>query len=181
MVEVYRCYELWTLALQVRHLNGSYIEVGCWRGGTGCLIAAAAGKPIVLCDTFSGVVKTSRADNTYVGGEHSDASQTAVRELARSIGVEADVLAGVFPEDTGKAVAEMRFAMCHIDVDVYRSAKDAAEWLWPRVLPGGIVVFDDYGCATCDGIREYVHELGQRSDRIIVHNLNGHAVAIKLR
>ena len=155
-IEVYRCYELWTLALQVRHLNGSYIEVGCADGGTACLIAAAAGQPVVLCDRFS------------------DASAKAFIELAKSVGVEATVIVGVFPEDTGKAVAEMRFAMFHINVHTY--AKEAAEWLWPRILSSGVLVSDECG----SGSREYVQQLEQRSDRAIIHNSNGHAVMVKL-
>ena len=180
MIEEPRLYELWTLARQARRLDGALIEVGCWRGGAGCMMAAAAKAPVLMCDTFKGVVKTGRQDNTYLGGEHADASEENVRELARSLAVEVEILSGIFPDETGSSVSDRRFAMCHIDVDTYRSAKDAAEWLWPRVLPGGVVVFDDYGCATCDGIRDCLHEWMPARDRLMIHNLNGHAVVVKL-
>jgi hypothetical protein len=40
LVDKYRCYELWKLIEQSAKLkNGSIIEIGVWRGGTGALIA----------------------------------------------------------------------------------------------------------------------------------------------
>ena len=42
LVDIYRCYELWTLARQCNGVEGAILEVGVWRGGTGCLLAKAA-------------------------------------------------------------------------------------------------------------------------------------------
>src|SRR5687767_10834670 len=39
LVDRYRCFELWSLVAQVRHLEGGLLEVGVWNGGTGALIA----------------------------------------------------------------------------------------------------------------------------------------------
>ena len=41
LVDVYRCYELWSLAVRCAELPGDTLEVGTWRGGTGALLAAA--------------------------------------------------------------------------------------------------------------------------------------------
>src|SRR5438552_4485999 len=32
LVDLYRCYELWTLAGRIRHMPGDVIEIGVWRG-----------------------------------------------------------------------------------------------------------------------------------------------------
>jgi hypothetical protein len=37
-----------------------------------------------------------------------------------------------------------RIALLHLDVDVYEPTKFALETLWSRVVPGGLVVIDDY-------------------------------------
>jgi O-methyltransferase len=89
LVDVYRCYELWTLAMQVYALRGDMIEIGVWRGGSGAVLAAAnlkmGGKRIVyLADTFRGVVKASGKDASYVGGEHSDTSRQLVEDLLKT-------------------------------------------------------------------------------------------------
>lgn len=49
-----------------------------------------------------------------------------------------------------------RIALLHIDVDVYEPTKLALELLYDRVVPGGIIIFDDYG--TVEGETEAVDE-----------------------
>jgi hypothetical protein len=40
---------------------------------------------------------------------------------------------------------ELRISLLNIDVDVYGATKTILEQLYPRVVPGGVVLFDDYG------------------------------------
>lgn len=185
LLDEMRLYELWRLAGQVGHLEGDAIEVGCWRGGAGCMIATriAAQAPearTFLCDTFSGVVKAGAHDPTYVGGEHADASAAGVEALARRLGLDSvRVLTGIFPEETGPAVEDRRFRFAHIDLDVYQGSRDAFTWLVPRLVVGAVVVFDDYSFALTGGVRAFVDELEGHEDFVVVHNLNGHAVVVR--
>ena len=88
LVDVYRCYELWQTVAQSQHVEGDILEVGVWRGGTGCLIAKQApNKTVYLCDTFEGVVKAGENDSGYTGGEHADTSQNIVNKLADTLNV----------------------------------------------------------------------------------------------
>ena len=41
----------------------------------------------------------------------------------------------------------LRISLLHIDTDVYEPAKKALEVLYDRVIPGGLIVSDDYGIA----------------------------------
>jgi O-methyltransferase len=187
LVDKYRCFELWKLVEQSAKLEkGSIIEIGVWRGGTGALIATQARncgiqEKVYLCDTFAGVVKAGAEDAAYKGGEHADTSRRTVEELIagpmKLSNVE--ILEGIFPEQTGRRIDKMKFRFCHVDVDVYQSAKDIVDWIWDKLVPGGIIVFDDYGFNTCNGITNYVDEQMLRKDRLIVCNLNGHAIIIK--
>ncbi len=183
LVDVYRCYELWHLAKQTNKLKGDVLEVGVWKGGTGSLLAAAVTKnaTVYLCDTFKGVVKAGEKDNQYVGGEHSDTSVDIVKQLFERLNLSNyEILRGIFPEHSSSAIEDKIFSLCHIDVDVYQSAKEIFLWVWQRMALGGIVVFDDYGFAACEGITELVNnELANRNDLIMLHNLNGHAILIK--
>ncbi|MFW5728231.1 MAG: TylF/MycF/NovP-related O-methyltransferase [Spirochaetota bacterium] len=204
-VDVARCYELWTLLPQTAHLPGTVLEVGVWRGGTGVLLAArAAGLPergrrgvgdratgaprfdvdthgaVYLADTFQGVVKAGPKDDYYKGGEHADATAAMVSALASSLGLDnVRILEGVFPEDTADRVAEEMVRFCHIDVDVYQSAREVLDWVWPRMPVGGIVVYDDYGFYGCEGVTALGNEDFAKPDRVMIHNLNGHGVLIK--
>ncbi|WP_116090177.1 TylF/MycF/NovP-related O-methyltransferase [Sphingomonas crusticola] len=185
MVDHLRCFELWQLVEQATKLPGDIIEVGVWRGGTGCLMARRAqllGSPakVFLCDTFAGVVKAGGKDSIYVGGEHADTSAEIVQGLANMMGLaNVELLTGIFPDDTAGRVADRQFSLCHIDVDVYDSARDVLEWVWPRMPVGGIVVYDDYGFDTCSGITRLVNERMAQPGTVALHNLNGHAVIVK--
>jgi O-methyltransferase len=183
LVDVYRCYELWDVLLQRAQVPGDILEVGVWRGGTGCLMAARSpDKTVYLCDTFSGVVKAGVNDSGYKGGEHADTSTNVVLELAHKLGARnTRILKGVFPEDTAHSIADKKFAFCHIDVDVYESAKDTLEWVWPRLSVAGMVMFDDYGFYNCAGVTKLVNDQKGMADRIVLHNLNGHGIIIKIR
>jgi len=185
LLDEMRLYELWQLAAQVSHLQGDAIEIGCWRGGAGCLIASRArldaqGATMFLCDTFTGVVKAGGQDSVYVGGEHADADAATVRRLVDAMGLtNVELLIGIFPDDTGAQVADRRFRFAHIDVDVFEGARDSFTWLFPRLCVGAIVVFDDYGSSTTDGIRTFIDQLHGHPDLAVVRNLNGQAVVIK--
>ena len=185
LVDIYRAYELWSLVRETSTLGGDILEVGVWRGGTGCLMAkqASLARPaarVFLCDTFKGVVKAGTEDRRYTGGEHADTSMSIVQKLADTMGLgNVELLEGIFPEATGDRIAERRLSVCHIDVDVYESAKQVAEWVWPRLLPGGVIVYDDYGFHTCEGITKLVNQHLQGAAALTIHNLNGHAVIVK--
>lgn len=185
LVDIYRCYELWSLIKQTNKLKGDILEVGVYRGGTGSLLASAVSKEatIFLCDTFTGVVKAGVKDNQYIGGEHSDTSIETVKELFNKLNLtNFSILKGIFPDDSASLIENKKFRFCHVDVDVYQSAKDIFLWVWKRMEIGGVIVFDDYGFAACEGITDLVNtELACREDLIMFHNLNGHAVLIKIK
>jgi O-methyltransferase len=186
LVDVYRCWELWMLVGQTGKRRGGILEVGVWRGGTGALMARKAaldgsGDPAYLCDTFEGVVKAGAQDTLYKGGEHADTSPNVVEDLVQKLDLKnVRILKGIFPDETAHLIDPgVRFRLCHIDVDVYSSARDVMAWIWDRMVPGGIVVYDDYGYGQCPGITKFVNEQVDESDRLVLHNLNGHAIVIK--
>lgn len=185
LVDPLRRHELWTLVGQSAKLApGGYLEVGVWRGGTALLIALAMARfgaegTLWLADTFTGVVKAGEQDGLYVGGEHADVSYAeVVALLATQPKRDVEFLVGIFPEDTAdRLTGALRFV--HVDVDVYQSAKDVVEWCYDRIVPGGIVVFDDYGFSYTDGVTKLCEEY-ERDDRFVfLANVNGHGVLIK--
>jgi O-methyltransferase len=185
LVDVWRCYELWSLLGQLRDVRGAVIEVGVWRGGTGALMAArlndlGSDATVYLCDTWEGVVKTGPSDIYYHDGKHDDTSRSIVEGLiARMRLPNTHLLQGIFPDDTASSVADDEFRLVPIDVDVYQSAKDVFDWAWPRLADGGAVVFDDYGCPATPGVTKFVNEQRDLADRMLIHNINGHAIVLK--
>jgi O-methyltransferase len=191
LVDIYRCYELWELTKKIHEIDPlcSFIEIGVWRGGTAGIIAkklllSGAENKFYIADTFSGVVKASEEDKYYSGGEHKDTSEEIVKKLLdeKIEYKNYTILKGIFPNETANLISiDERFGFCHIDVDVYESAKDIVDWIWDKIIIGGVIIFDDFGFHTCNGITKYVEEQKSKKDRIIIHNLNGHAVMIRIK
>lgn len=179
--DIYRCYELFKLSKQISQLNGSIIEVGVWRGGSAKILEKnlGLGNKLYLCDTFSGVVKAGVNDKIYKGGEHADTNLDEVKRIFHH-NKNVRILHGIFPEQTSHLIDSDSIKLCHIDVDVHDSAKDIFEWIFPKLIIGGVVIFDDYGFAACEGVTAYVNSLKEYSKYRIFYNLNGHAVLFKV-
>ena len=90
------------------------------------------------------------------------------------------ILKGIFPDQTVHLIPpESKFKFCHIDVDVYQGAKEITEWVLPRLITGGIIVYDDYGFVTTSGVTTYVEEIRNLPGCVIIYNRNGHAIVVK--
>jgi len=189
LVDQPRLYELYTLVRQASSRGTQALEVGVWRGGSAAVIQAAlqhSAHPtaLTLADTFTGVPKASEVyDSTYKGGEHANTSIDEVLELwQRFEWPSPTILSGIFPDD--HPTFDMHdLAFVHIDVDTYDSAKDVFWWCAPRLVHGAIVVFDDYGFKSCDGVTHFVNDLRTHptfgETYTFIHNLNGHGLVLK--
>lgn len=188
LVDIYRCFELWQLVQELTTVEGDILEVGVWKGGTAGIMATAAAEndpkaTVYLCDTFEGVVKAGEKDNKYVGGEHKDTSDNLVKGLlGDTLSLSNfETLKGIFPDDTGHLISDRKIKLCHIDVDVYESAKASTDWVWERMPVGGVIVYDDFGFSGTQGVTAYLEGERGTPGRLVLHNLNGHGLMIKVR
>ncbi|MCW3466406.1 TylF/MycF family methyltransferase [Chitinophaga nivalis] len=188
LVNKYQAWELWKAVEQAEKIPGDILEVGVWRGSTSIIMAEKLRenrslKVIYACDTFEGVVKAGdKYDNYYKGGEHSDTSREMVEGFIKAARIyNVQLLEGVFPDDTAELLIHKSFCLCHIDVDAYASAKSILEWVWPRITVGGTIFFNDYGFPLTQGIAQLVNEQYSLPDRIVLHNLNGNGIIIKIK
>jgi O-methyltransferase len=188
LVDMYRLWELWKLTEQVSKLTGDIIEVGTYKGGSGATIALKAkhccpDSQVYLCDTFQGIVKCGENETAEcMDGQHKSTIEDVLSVLVKCGVPGTHVLAGIFPEETEHLIPQDTvFKLCHIDVDVYQSAVDVFNWVWPRLVTHGIVVFDDYGFKDCDGVTKFVEDMALDTDKHFIHNINGHAIIIKLQ
>ena len=121
--------------------GGCFVEVGVYQGGTAyhlAQIAQAQGRQIYLYDTFTGIPHKDEIDAHPVG----DFADTSVEQVRAAIPY-AQVIEGVFPDSM---VPMGPVAFVHLDADQYRSYMDSLRVLVPLMMPGGAMVYDDYGC-----------------------------------
>ena len=137
------------------NLTGDVVECGCARGGSAALMALAlrqlsARRRIWLFDTFAGLPAPTHEDPDYhIADLYTGSCLGTVAEVRRffeDLDVADDVLfiKGLF-QDTLPVSGVSQIALLHVDGDWYESVKTCLEQLYDKVIPGGIIQFDDYG------------------------------------
>lgn len=123
-------------------LGGDFVEVGVYRGGSAAVLAEIAktrGCQLWLYDTFSGIPYASAEHGDLHGvGDFADADLDRLRRAIPT----ANIRVGVFPQTIDPEMRRLSFV--HLDVDQHQSYCDAIAALLPLLLPGAVMVFDDY-------------------------------------
>lgn len=142
-----------------RAIPGVVIECGSYRGATGLFLALLGrmhgiSQKVLLLDTFAGAPRLSCYDTGRQQGEFA-LNGNPVRQIeqqARLLGIEdrVEIHQGLFADTFARLSGrELAFAFAHIDANLYQSTKEACAFTIPRMLKGGMVVFDDYN-GVCD-------------------------------
>ena len=65
-------------------------------------------------------------------------------------------------------VADRQFSVVHIDVDLHQPTLDSITFFYPRMVPGGLIVCDDYGSITCPGATKAIDDfMADKPEKII--------------
>jgi O-methyltransferase len=88
-------------------------------------------------------------------------------------------VAGLVP-DTLEVIRDRTFSFVHIDLDIYSAIKSACEFFYPRMQPGGILLFDDYGYSSCPGARAAIDEFFADKPEVKVAMVTGQCSVQKL-
>jgi O-methyltransferase len=182
LVSLPRCHMLYALARHALSLPGSFAECGVYKGGTALLLASLVPdqkRALYLFDTFKGIPPgTPEKDNRYLeGGEFWDTSIAGVSDLLRWTNAAVNIVPGLIPETLVSAEPAF-FSFVHIDVDIYAPAKEALKFFYQRLIPGGIIVLDDYGFEQCQGVKKAADEFAKDSHASLIYLPTGQAMFI---
>ncbi|MBC8147965.1 MAG: hypothetical protein H8E98_08295 [Bacteroidetes bacterium] len=122
-----------------KYLKGNIAEVGVLHGGTANFIRESMlfCDKLYLFDTFEGIEgcefqeQWSEANFNKVVSKFKDFDSVIINK-------------GMFPKDFKKDYSRMKFKFVHLDVDLVRSTYDSLEFLYPRMVKGGIILIHDY-------------------------------------
>lgn len=168
---------LWAAAAALR-AEGDFVECGVNAGFVSSAIMQAldwrnTGRKFYLIDTFSGPV-LSQYSAAEVKRGRMETAQAALAAGAYVTDVErvranfaewpnAVIVEGAVPDILEKVEAG-RVAFLHLDMNCALPERRALEYFWPRLSPGGIVLFDDYTYfgheSQTEAIDEAAHLLG---------------------
>jgi O-methyltransferase len=178
-----RCYLLWKTVQQAQNLPGDFVECGVFRGGTALLEAQTlndrdGSRSLHLFDSFAGMPTTSAGIERYNRGDFRTTSAQNVGQLLSPYPF-VKMHVGYIP-DTFRDLQLDRVAWAHIDVDIYQSVCDCIEFFYPRLVPGGMMIFDDYGFPSCSAARRAVDEAFKGRPEVPVCLPTGQCLVIKL-
>ena len=147
-------------------LPGAVAEVGVYWGGSLMWLAGMYKKKSVYgIDTFEGTPPVSNEDKHRqgdFGGVDYEKVKTALAKRCPNV----VLLKGFFPDDVVDSLPE-EFSMVHVDCDIYTSVRDCCEFFWPRLVSGGMMVFDDPGYPSCPGAAKAFREFGFEGGKIL--------------
>lgn len=61
-------------------------------------------------------------------------------------------------------MADIEFCCVHVDVDLYLPKRDSIEFFYVRLVPGGILLCNDYGYHTCPGSKKVFNDFVIEND-----------------
>lgn len=134
---------------------GDLAELGVYRGGVGRLMAKTCPtRTVRLFDTFTGIPWDGYSPED--DGHHPGEFAASLHEVREALSDCPNVVfhPGLFP---GTAAGE-RFALVHLDADLYESTRAGLAWFWPRLSDGGCIVLDDWRWPYCRGVERAVRE-----------------------
>lgn len=157
MIEPSRLNVLHGILKQVT-VEGSIMEVGVFLGGSAVyLVDAFPDRKIFLVDTFTGMPFCGKEDGPYhpVGAFKTNVADV-IALFAENQNVK--ILQGIFPEAFAEELKDERFAVVHLDVDQYKSYKESLDFVYPRIVKDGMIIFDDYKCSATPGATIAINE-----------------------
>lgn len=165
---------LWATLQAMQHVHdrgieGDFVECGVWRGGN-TMIAGLMRKrlggnfAIRAFDTFTGMTPPTQFDakpnssldvqgkfDSLDAGDHNDWCYASIEDVrssfAKVVGSDDLITIKGSVMDTLADPANLpeKIAVLRLDTDFYDSTKVELEVLWPRLVPGGVLMIDDYG------------------------------------
>ncbi|MGB7988519.1 MAG: D-glycero-beta-D-manno-heptose 1,7-bisphosphate 7-phosphatase [Candidatus Methylophosphatis roskildensis] len=181
-----RLWVLKTAFEQTRNLSGEIWETGVFQGGTALMLkrllevtlTSAHQAELRLFDTFQGMPETRDDLDLHREGDFADTSLEAVRSL---IGPKDWIHfhPGRVPETFAGLEARL-IRLAHVDLDIYEGILSTCEFVYPRLVPGGMMVFDDYGFWSCPGARMAVDQFFAGTPEQPLALPTGQAIVTKL-
>jgi Macrocin-O-methyltransferase (TylF) len=153
-------YELFRRTVE---LQGAIIECGVFKGASLVRLATfrelfggAHSKPIVGFDIYGEFPETTHEPDKAVrqsfvdqAGSESIGDDQLHEVLDRKgIGANVELVKGDITQTVPEYIEAhpaLMISLLNLDTDIYEPATTILEHLWPRIVPGGILMLDDFG------------------------------------
>jgi O-methyltransferase len=146
----WRVYVVCWAAGWARRLEGDFVECGVNRGGYSRAVMhfvdfPSLAKTFYLLDTFHGLdskyVSDAERRRGVMDYDYDECYEAVCKTFA---GLPAVIIRGAVPETLPQVKARK---ICYLSIDMNCLAPEiaAAEYFWDKLVPGGVMILDDYG------------------------------------
>lgn len=152
--------ELFAKEIYERNINGAVAELGVYKGGFAKYINQAfPDKQFYLFDTFEGFDGNDISKEKELGFKNTeqDFSDTSIDMVLSKMQYKQQcvIKKGRFP-DSSSGLEDMSFCFVSIDADLYEPIYQGLKFFYPRLLPGGYIIVDDYNNSLYKGAKEAI-------------------------
>ena len=208
MTPIERMFALYNAVNYVidNQIPGDFVECGVWKGGSSMLIAACLNvrnvldRKLFVYDTFSGMTKPGEEDVNLFGEKATDkfakkatgedsadwayASLEEVKINMRKTGFPEEniiYVQGKVEDTLPKKAPEGDISLLRLDTDWYESTKHELLHLYPKLVPQGVLILDDYG--HWGGAKQATLEyFAESSEQILLNKIDYAArIGVKVR
>jgi hypothetical protein len=138
-------------------LDGDLVELGVFKGHTTAFVAdyvdfSKQAKNWYLYDTFTGIPAEDMNNSSWADKNTAAYSNFSYEEVADRFKhyPNIHVIQGRVPDVFKETPPPSRISFLHIDMNSAKAEIAALEYIFDAVIPGGIILFDDYGWKVCD-------------------------------
>ncbi len=168
-----RALAIYELVKKAVDLPGHFCELGCWNGSNLVYLAKLISilRPkgnveVFGFDSFQGLQSfDSQKDLSPAGGEGSyQGNPELLEDVLRLYQLQewVQLVKGRMEDTLPRFLEErkdVRFSFIYLDADLYSPTKVGIELLYPRLLKGGVMVFDQYNIPSWAGETAALHEV----------------------
>ncbi len=190
-----RFYNTMQFFSQTIGMEGKIIECGCFKGLSSYIMCRYTqsfdvnytGDDFVIVDSFEGLSQPTSEDSIgqddqgedkfFVGGGFFATPMDQVKSALKSFS-EISYVKGWVP-DVLHQLPDHEYKFVHIDLDLYTPIKGALEYFYPKVVPNGIIVIDDYGSLHWPGAKKAVEEFCEKENIKFLSITSGQGVIYK--
>ena len=138
-------------------VQGDVVECGVWRGGMSIFLSSLfKNKKIWVCDSFDGFQPLDIATYTYHDEPHTPGYNNMIRVTYEQVldnfkkygfqenDKRINFLKGWVKDTLNPETCEIKnISLLRIDVDAYSATREVLEYLYPKVVSGGYIIFND--------------------------------------